>query len=56
MLSGYKTYITGGLAILGAVAAYVTGDATLTEAMNMGVTALLAMFVRSGIKTDTKVL
>lgn len=53
MLSGYKTYITGGLAVLGAIAAYLTGEASVTEAAQLAVTAVLAMFVRAGVKTDT---
>lgn len=53
MLAGYKTYITGALAVLGAVAAYLTGETTLADAANIAVTALLAMFIRAGVKTDT---
>ena len=31
MLSGYKTYITGVVAIVGAVGAYLAGDATVAN-------------------------
>lgn len=49
MLKGYKTYIVGGLALLGALAGYLVGDDTLAQAMQLGVTALLGMTVRSAI-------
>lgn len=50
MLAGYKTYITAGVAIVVAVAEYLTGDATLADTANLVFTALLAAFVRNGIK------
>jgi len=53
MLAGYKTYITGVLAILTAVATYLTGDATLAQAGELTLTALMGMFIRAGIKSDT---
>ena len=49
MFKGYKTYITAGVAIIGAVAAYLVGDATATAAAQMIVTSLLAAFVRNSI-------
>lgn len=49
MLKGYKTYITGGLAVLGAVAGYLTGDLALADAVQIGVTAVLGMTVRNAI-------
>lgn len=49
MLSGYKTYITGALAVLGAIAAYLTGEETIAQAVQLGVTAILAMFIRNGV-------
>lgn len=49
MLKGYKTYVLGGVAILGAAASYLVGDASLNEAINLAVTAAMAMFVRSGV-------
>lgn len=49
MLAGYKTYITGGLTVIGSIAAYLTGDATLADTAQLVVTALLAMFVRNGV-------
>lgn len=50
MLAGYKTYITAGVAVISAVAAYLVGDADLMQTANMVFTALLAAFVRNGIK------
>jgi hypothetical protein len=50
MLAGYKTYITAGLAVLTAVAAYLTGEADLAQTANLVFTALLAAFVRNGIQ------
>lgn len=49
MLKGYKTYILGGVTILGYVAAYLVGDASLADTVNMTVTAGLAIFLRNGI-------
>lgn len=49
MLSGYKTYITGGLAVLGAIAGFLTGDLAMAEAAQLAVTALLGIFVRAGV-------
>lgn len=49
MLKGYKTYIVGSLAILGALAAYLVGDDTLPQAIQLGVTALLGMTVRNAV-------
>ena len=49
-LKGKKTYITAGLTILGAGAAFATGDATAIQAVQMSITALLAMFLRDGMR------
>jgi hypothetical protein len=50
-LSGYKTYIVGTMAILGAIASYLTGDTTLAESVQLAVTGLVSMTIRAGIKT-----
>jgi hypothetical protein len=50
MLAGYKTYITAGIAVLTAVGAYLVGDADLMQTANLVFTALLAAFVRNGVK------
>ena len=49
MLSGYKTYIVGTLAVLGAVGGWLDGDLTILAALNLPIPSLLAMTVRSGI-------
>lgn len=49
MFKGYKTYITAGLAVVSAVAAYLVGDATIIQTAQLVFTALLAAFVRNGI-------
>lgn len=49
MLKGYKTYITAGVAILTAVAGYLTGDLALPAAIQLVVTAVLGMTVRNAI-------
>lgn len=51
MLKGYRTYIIGTMTVIGAVAAYLVGDTSLTEAINLSVTALMGMFIRSGVNT-----
>lgn len=48
-LTGYKTYITGAASIIGAVALYANGTDTASQAIQLVITALLAMFVRSGV-------
>jgi hypothetical protein len=49
MLKGYKTYIIGGMAILGALAAFLVGDMPPAEAIQIAVTAALSMTVRNAI-------
>jgi len=49
MLKGYKTYIVGTLAILGAVGAFLTGDMPLPEAAQIVINAALGMTVRNAI-------
>lgn len=52
MLVGYKTYLTGGLAILGAAVAFLTGSMPMDQALQLGLTALMGMFVRAGVATE----
>lgn len=52
MFKGYKTYITGALGILGAIAAYLVGDVSLADAGQLLLTAVLGMTIRSGIKPN----
>lgn len=51
MLKGYRTYITAAVAVVGAIAAYLVGDATVMDTAQLVVTALLGAFVRSGVKS-----
>ena len=50
MFKGYKTYITAGIAIITAVAAYATGDADIMQTANLVFTALMAAFIRNGVE------
>lgn len=52
MLKGYKTYIVGAVAIVGAVGAYLAGDTSITEALQIIVPAVLGMTIRHGITTE----
>lgn len=54
MLSGYKTYIAGALAILSAIGGYLTGNLTVEAAANLVLPAVLAMTVRHGIARTAK--
>lgn len=49
MFSGYKTYITAAVAVIGAVAAYLTDDATLIQTAQLVVTAIIGATVRHGL-------
>ena len=49
MLSGKKTYVTSVLAILGAAGAVLTGEASVVDAVQIAVPAILAMFLRHGM-------
>ena len=52
-LEGKKSYIVGIGALLAAVGLYLQGQIELGAAVQLAVTALLGIFVRRGIKTDT---
>lgn len=49
MLSGYKTYIVCGLAIINAAGNYLTGDTSAADAAQAVFTALMGMTIRHGI-------
>jgi hypothetical protein len=49
LLSGYKTYITAAVAIIGAVAGYLVGDVSLADTAQLVLTAVLGATIRSGI-------
>lgn len=52
MLKGYKTYITAGVAVLGAIAAYLVGDVGLADTAQIVLTAILGATIRSGVSTE----
>ena len=49
MLAGYRTYILAGVGVLAAVANYLVGDASATEAINQAATAAALIFLRKAI-------
>lgn len=51
MLSGYKTYITAAIAIIGFWGAFLTGEADLSTTIQVTVEAALAAFIRHGISS-----
>jgi len=53
MLKGKKTYVVAALAVLGAIAGYLTGDLSLSDAIQTAVTAVIGATLRAGIATET---
>lgn len=49
MLTGYKTYITAIVSIVGAVGAYLSGEISLVDAAQLIVPAVLGAFLRKGM-------
>jgi hypothetical protein len=52
VLAGKKTYISAALTVLGAIAAYLTGDATGMQAFQLVSTAVMAATVRHGVASN----
>ncbi len=50
MFAGYKTYVTAGVAVVTAVAAYLVGEADLMQTAQLVFTALLGAFIHNGIQ------
>lgn len=48
-LKGKKTYVTGALAILGTIGAYLVGDIGMVEGIQLIVPAVMGMTIRNGI-------
>lgn len=48
-LSGYKTYLTAAAGLLTAIAAYANGQEPLGDLITQAITALSAIFLRSGV-------
>lgn len=53
MLKSKKTYVTGVMTILAAIAAYLIGEAELGVTIQLVVTAVMAMTIRHGVTTET---
>ncbi len=51
-LTGYKTYITGIVAIVTAAGAHLNGALPLAECLHVVLDSLLAMFIRNGISAS----
>jgi len=49
MLKNKKTYIVAGVTVISAIAAYLVGDATLADTIQLVVTSVLAATIRKGI-------
>ena len=54
MLSGYKTYITAAVAVIGAIASYLVGDANIADTAQLVLTAILGATIRKGISSEAK--
>jgi high-affinity Fe2+/Pb2+ permease len=54
MLKGKKTYITGIGALLVSAGLFMQGQMELSEAVQTSIAALLAIFVRKGITSESK--
>jgi hypothetical protein len=48
-LSKSKTFWTGLAGVLGAVGGFFTGEATAVQAIQLGITSLLAIFLRDAM-------
>lgn len=50
-----KTFWAGVTGLIGAISGYLTGELEVGAAMNVGITSILAIFVRHGVsKVDKK--
>jgi len=49
-LKGYKTYLVAGVTVISTIVAYLTGDVTLSDGIQLLVTATLGATIRNGIK------
>lgn len=54
MFKGYKTYITAAVTVIGAIAAWATGEAELSTTIQLVVTAMMGAFIRDGVNTAAK--
>ena len=56
MLAGYKTYITAAVAVIGGIAAYLTGDASLVQTAQLVFTAVLGATICPGFPAAPRAL
>jgi energy-converting hydrogenase Eha subunit A len=49
-LGGYKTYLAAFSAVAAALAAYATGNSGLVDTMQIIITAVMGVFLRTGMK------
>ena len=50
-----KTFWAGVTGLIGAISGYLTGELEVGAAMNVGITSILAIYVRHGVsKVDKK--
>lgn len=49
-LQGKKTYVVAFLAVLGAIATYLTGETSLADTAQLILTAILSATVRNAVK------
>lgn len=49
MFKGKKTYIAAGLAVITAIASYLTGDSTLAEAAQLAFTGIIGATIRNAV-------
>lgn len=52
MLKDKKTYVVAAVAIITAVGSYLTGDLSLTDTLQIALTAILGATIRNGIKSE----
>ena len=51
-----KTFWAGVTGLVGAISGYLTGELEIGAAMNVGITSVLAIFVRHGVSKVEKKL
>jgi len=52
MLKDKKTYVVAAVAIITAVSSYLTGDLSLTDTLQITLTAIIGATLRGGIKSE----
>jgi hypothetical protein len=52
MLKDKKTYVVAAVAVISAIASYLTGDLALNDGLQVILTAILGATLRNGIKSE----